>query len=145
MNDAHAAAEDLRKELEVLEGPRRWVRRALLAAALAGFLAASLVWRAVHAPPAPSRYLTASVDVGDILVKVQATGTVQPMLQVNIGAEVNGRITQVLVDVNSVVKKGDVLAEIDSTIYGAQASEAGADLAAQRAQASSAKAAYEMS
>ena len=44
----------------------------------------------------------------------------QPLLQVNVGAQVNGRVTQVLVDFNSVVKKGDVLAEIDPLIYGTQ-------------------------
>jgi len=45
-----------------------------------------------------------------VIEKVQATGTVQPMLSVSVGAQVNGRVTQVLVDFNSVVKKGDVLA-----------------------------------
>ena len=65
--------------------------------------------------PRPSPWATS-------LEKVQATGTVQPLLQVNVGAQVNGRVTQVLVDFNSVVKKGDVLAEIDPLIYGTQVS-----------------------
>jgi HlyD family secretion protein len=80
------------------------------------------------------------VAVGDVIEKVQATGTVQPLLQVNVGAQVSGRVTQVFVDFNSVVKKGDVLAEIDPLIYGTQVSAQAANLAAQRAQLAQAKA-----
>src|ERR1019366_5203424 len=61
-------------------------------------------------------------------------------LQVNVGAQVNGRVTQVLVDFNSVVKKGDVLAEIDPLIYGTQVSAQVANLSSQRAQLMQAKA-----
>jgi HlyD family secretion protein len=72
---------------------------------------------------------------------VQATGTVQPLLQVNVGAQVNGRVTQVFVDYNSIVKKGQVLAEIDPLIYGTQVNAQEANLAAQRAQLEQTKAA----
>jgi HlyD family secretion protein len=65
---------------------------------------------------------------------------VQPLLQVTVGAQVNGRVTQVFVDYNSVVKKGDVLAEIDPLIYGTQVSAQQANLAAQKAQLEQAKA-----
>jgi len=85
--------------------------------------------------------LTAEATVGDVVERVQATGTVQPLLQVNVGAQVNGRVTQVLVDFNSVVKKGDVLAEIDPLIYGTQVNAQAANLAAQKAQLEQAKAA----
>ncbi len=40
--------------------------------------------------------------MGDVAENIQATGTVQPLLQINVGAQVNGRVTQVLVDYNSV-------------------------------------------
>ncbi len=49
---------------------------------------------AQHRPPPPAKYVTATVAVGDVMEKVQATGTVQPLLQVNVGAQVNGRVTQ---------------------------------------------------
>jgi HlyD family secretion protein len=87
----------------------------------------------------------AEVSKGDVTETVQATGTVQPILQVNIGAQVNGRVTKVAVDFNSVVKKGDVLAEIDATIYGAQVSATQANIEAQKAQLASAKANAEAS
>jgi len=72
--------------------------------------------------------------------KVQATGAVQPLLQVNVGAQVNGRVTRVLVDFNSLVKKGDVLAEIDPSIYGTQVSAQQSNLLAQRARLEQARA-----
>ena len=59
---------------------------------------------------------------------MQATGAVQPLLQINVGAQVNGRVIRVLVDFNSVVKKGDVLAEIDPLIYGTQVSAQSASI-----------------
>lgn len=88
----------------------------------------------------PARYLTAQPSTGEVAEKVQATGAVQPVLQVNVGSQVNGRIAKVYVDFNSVVKKGDVLAEIDPVQYGAQVSQVSAQILAQKAQVESAKA-----
>ncbi|MDP9150116.1 MAG: efflux RND transporter periplasmic adaptor subunit, partial [Myxococcota bacterium] len=95
---------------------------------------------AKHRPPPPARFVTAAVSLGDVIEKVQATGTVQPLLQVNVGAQVSGRVSQVFVDFNSVVKKGQPLAEIDPLIYGTQVNAQQANLAAQRAQLAQAKA-----
>jgi HlyD family secretion protein len=80
------------------------------------------------------------VAPGDVVEQVQATGAVQPLLQVNVGAQVNGRVTDVLVDFNSTVKKGDVLAIIDPSIYDTQVSAQRANLLSQRAQLEQAKA-----
>ncbi len=135
-----AATEELRRALSAEEGSRRWLRRAALAGIFALVIGAGLVWRARHRPLPPAKYMTASVTTGDVVEKVQATGAVQPVLQVNVGAQVNGRVTRVFVDFNSVVKKGDVLAEIDPTLYGAQVSQGQANLASQKAQLASAKA-----
>ena len=137
------AADDLRKALAAEEGGRRWLRRLAWFGAIALVIAVGLAWRAAHRPPPPAKYITATVGVGDVVEKVQATGAVQPLLQVTVGAQVNGRVTQVFVDFNSVVKKGDVLAEIDPTLYGAQVTQSRANLDAQRAQLESAKASLE--
>jgi HlyD family secretion protein len=72
--------------------------------------------------------------------KVQATGAVQPILQVNVGSQVNGRVSEVFVDFNSVVKKGDILTVIDPIQYGAQVTQANAQVLSQKAQVASAKA-----
>jgi HlyD family secretion protein len=85
----------------------------------------------------------AVVAVGDVTEKVQATGAVQPLLQVNVGAQINGRVTRVPVDYNSIVHQGDVLAEIDPTLYGQQVTQAQAAVQAQKAALDSAKGALE--
>src|SRR6185312_7981149 len=127
------AADDLRKALAAEEGGRLWLRRVAIFGVIALVIAAGLGWRATHQPPAPSKYVTQTVTVGAVIEKVQATGAVQPLLQVNVGAQVNGRVTEVDVDFNSVVKKGQVLAVSDPTLYGQQVTQARANLAAQRA------------
>ena len=116
MTDA-AVTDELKKALAAEEGARRWVPLLVVGGALALLGGTLWTWRATHRPPPPARYQTASVARGEVIEKVQATGTVQPLLQVNVGAQVNGRVTRVPVDFNSVVKKGDVLAEIDPQIY----------------------------
>src|SRR5580704_9353523 len=140
MTDTIAATEELKKALDAEEGARRWVRRLAIALGVVVAVGGGFVWNAEHRPPAPARFTTVPVAVGDVLENVQATGTVQPLLQVNVGAQVNGRVTEVLVDYNSVVKKGDLLAEIDPLIYGTQVSAQQANLSASRAQLEQAKA-----
>lgn len=57
-------------------------------------------------------YETAQVKRADVLVTVTATGTLQAVTTVEVGAEVTGRLLSVKVDANDVVKKGQLLAEI---------------------------------
>jgi HlyD family secretion protein len=135
-----AVTDDLKRALAAEEGGRRWLRRLAFAAGAVLVVGAGLAYQAKHRPPPPAKYVTAQVTVGDVIEKVQATGTVQPLLQVNVGAQVNGRVTQVPVDFNSVVRKGDILAEIDPLIYGTQVSAQAANLNAQRAQLTQARA-----
>ncbi len=134
---------ELRQALAREEGGRRWLRRTVLAAAVALAIGAGVVVRARNKPVVPSRFLTAAASMGDVVEKVTATGTVQPVLQVNVGAQANGRVTRVFVDFNSPVKAGQILAEIDPTIYGTQVTQQEANLSAQRAQLASAKASRE--
>ena len=140
---AAAAADDLNRALGSESGGRVWVRRLAVVGAIAVAVGGGLAWRVKHRPPAAAKYVFVEVGTGDVIEKVQATGAVQPLLQVSVGAQANGRVTRVLVDFNSVVRKGDVLAEIDPTFYGAQVSQATANLQAQRAQLESAKASAE--
>ena len=134
------ASDDLRNALSAEEGGRLWLRRLAIFGVIAGLVAVGVGWRVTHRPPPPARYVTAAVATGDVVEKVQATGAVQPLLQINVGAQINGRVTRVDVDFNSVVHKGDVLAEIDPTLYGQQVTQAQATVQAQRAQLESARA-----
>jgi len=143
MSDTTAATEELKKALAAEEGGRRWLRRLAIAGGFAIAIGGGMLWQAKHRPAPPPKFVTQQVTTGDVVEKVQATGTVQPLLQINVGAQVNGRVTRVLVDFNSVVKKGDVLAEIDPTIYGTQVNAQAAQVMAQRAQMESAKAQLE--
>jgi len=61
----------------------------------------------------PVRYKTAQVRVGDLRVKVSATGKLEPITQVDVGTEVSGTIQVVEVDYNDRVKTGQVLARLD--------------------------------
>ncbi len=60
-------------------------------------------------------YVTEKVARGDLRVTVTATGTVEPVTTVTVGSEVSGRLETVLVDYNDQVKKGQVLAQLDTT------------------------------
>ncbi len=58
-------------------------------------------------------YETAVIERGNINTSVTATGTVEPITQVEVGTQVSGIIENLYVDYNSVVKKGQVIAELD--------------------------------
>jgi HlyD family secretion protein len=131
---------DVRRALAAEEGGRRWLRRAAALGVVAVLVGGGLAYRAKNRPPPNARYMTTTPSSGDVAEKVQATGAVQPLLQVNVGSQVNGRIALVHVDFNSVVKKGDVLAEIDPIQYGAQVNQVSAQVSAQKAQVESSKA-----
>lgn len=60
------------------------------------------------------RYTTAPVTRGDLSVIVTATGSVQPTEQIEVSSELSGTVRSVNVTYNSPVKKGDVLAELDT-------------------------------
>ncbi len=78
-------------------------------------------------------YSTDAVTRGPLSVKVTATGTLKPMNQVDIGAEVSGRIVKVNADFNDIVKAGAVLAEVETTQLEARRVQTEAQLASARA------------
>ena len=73
-------------------------------------------------------FQTTKVARGDITQSVTATGDLQPVVTVDIGAQVSGQIKEVLVDFNSQVKQGDVLARIDESTPTQKLRQAEADL-----------------
>ncbi len=78
-------------------------------------------------------FQTAKVSRGDITQSVTATGDLQPVVTVDIGAQVSGQIKEVLVDFNSKVKAGDVLAKIDESTPLQRLNQANADLESTKA------------
>jgi len=84
--------------------------------------AATWYWWTSGAPPV--HYKTAQVDRGSIIAIVTATGTVNPVVSVQVGSQVSGKIATLLADFNSVVKQGQSLAQIDQQPFQARVSQA---------------------
>ena len=87
------------------------------------------------------QYKTAPATVGSIRSVVTATGTVNPVVTVNVGTQVSGTIKRIYADYNSVVKKGQLIAEIDPATFQAQVNQARANLLAAKANVLKAQAA----
>lgn len=105
-----------------------------VAASGAGFA----LYRVAFAQPAPAFRFT-TVERGDIQALVSATGTLQAVKTVSVGTQVSGQISELLVDFNDHVKKGQLLARIDPTIAQQGVADAQASLEKVQAQASQAK------
>lgn len=88
-------------------------------------------------------YRFAKIDRGEIVATVSATGTIDAVKKVEIGSEVSGRIDKILVDFNSVVTKGQVLAELDQDSFRTRVDQARANLQATQAGLGDAKAGIE--
>lgn len=76
-----------------------------------------------------SQYVTDKITRGDIITAVTATGTLNAVTSVNVGAQISGQITKLFVDFNSVVKKGQIIALIDPALTQAQVDQARANVA----------------
>ncbi|HEY0891581.1 MAG TPA: efflux RND transporter periplasmic adaptor subunit [Cellvibrio sp.] len=115
----------------------RFFRSRLGAIALLVFvlIVVGLLWRNVFAgDDTDVVYTTEPVTRGDIENLVTATGTLQPQDYVDVGAQVSGQLKKLHVEVGSEVKAGDLLAEIDATVYAAKVDATRAQLRNQQAQ-----------
>ncbi|MBI5967639.1 MAG: efflux RND transporter periplasmic adaptor subunit [Deltaproteobacteria bacterium] len=95
---------------------------ALIAAAAFGW---TYFFRGKESQP---RYRAAKVERGSISTFVTANGTVNPVTTVLVGTQVSGTIQKLYADYNSIVKKGQLIAQIDPAIFQAQVSQAKAKL-----------------
>ena len=71
---------------------------------------------------------TEKVQMGDVHTTITATGTIEPVTSVTVGTQVSGIVSKLYVDYNSVVKKGQVIAELDKTNLTSELSTARANL-----------------
>jgi HlyD family secretion protein len=109
--------------------PTIWIVCALLLVAGAGFT----YFRSGNKEVAP-RYKTESAKMGKLVVKVSATGNLQPTNNVEVSSELSGIVTQVFVDDNDRVKKGQVVAQLDLSKLRDGVAKSRASLAAANAQ-----------
>lgn len=84
---------------------------------------------------APQGFRLAKIERGDLVAAVSSTGTLNPVVSVQVGSQVSGQIKEIFVDYNSVVKRGDVIARIDPDSFTLRVNQAMADLEAGRATA----------
>lgn len=83
---------------------------------VAAALVAGIVLYAVQAPAKPPQYITATVERGDIENAVLATGTLEGIRQVDVGAQVSGQLKSLKVKLGDKVAEGQWLAEIDPLV-----------------------------
>ncbi len=105
-----------------------WIGLGIGIAAVVGV--AAYVWTR---PKDEVKWRMAKLDRANVTQRVVATGIVNPVVQVAVGTQVSGVITALYVDYNSIVKKGQLVAEIDPTVWVSQLQDAQASL--DRAQA----------
>jgi len=121
-------------ELDALLGTaahRPWWKRPtpwIVLVLLLGAAGASTWWSGRQAAQAVPRYVTEALARGRLAVTVTATGTLQPINKADIGSELSGTVAKVLVDVNDRVRRGQVLAELDTAKLGDQVARSSANL-----------------
>jgi HlyD family secretion protein len=117
------------------KGKRLWLGTGLAVLVVAGYCAARL-----GGGDSAARFRTGEATRGELIVKVTATGKLQPLNKVDVGSEVSGLVESVFVDDNDYVKRGQVLARLDVSKLQDQVTNAGAALASAEALVLQAKA-----
>lgn len=129
--------------LEQGQRRRRVMRYVWTGVAVVSAVAGFFFWQKRNTEPARLQFEQTAVTLGTLNETVTATGTLNPVDSVELGAEVTGRLIHVNVDVNDEVKVGQVLAEIDPEQLRARLQEATASLTSAFANQRNAEASYD--
>lgn len=113
---------------------RKWTGIAVAAAAA---VVLTTYWLTRTSPP---QHFTARVELGEIRDVVEATGTINAVITVQVGSQVSGTIAKLFVDFNSQVRKGQTVALIDPALFQGALLQATADLENAKANLQGAKA-----
>jgi HlyD family secretion protein len=106
---------------------RSWKRWGVIAGAL--LLIGLCIWYVKFRSGNAPQYVTAPVTRGDLTQLVTATGQLNPVTNVQVGCQISGTIAKLYVDFNSPVTNGQLVAQIDPSIYQANVHSAEGDLA----------------
>jgi HlyD family secretion protein len=109
-------------------GMKWWIILVLLLAAGGGGW-----WYYKNKQPSTPEFTTAKLTRGEVIQAVTATGTLNPVLNVQVGSQVSGIIQQLFADFNSVVKSNQVIAQLDPATYRANLASAESELASAKA------------
>jgi HlyD family secretion protein len=111
------------------------IRKVVIALVVLGLVGGAAAWYVQRGGDQDVAFRTATVARGDLLVSISATGTLEPEEVIDVGAQVAGQILTFgkdadgkTVDYGSHVEAGTVLAQIDDSLYKAQAAEANAQV-----------------
>ncbi len=119
---------------------KRWLKIGLPLILIIVIIAGVSLARRRNAAGVPSDYFTATVTRGALKKVVNATGVVQTVVTVPVGSQVSGQIEELYADYNSVVKRGQLLAKLDTRNLEAQVANSKASVAAAEARLRSAEA-----
>ena len=115
--------------MKMKQRPRRtWAKWALLAGLAVALAVGVELWR-MHTANAIG-YETVAVERGSVQASVTATGTLNAVVDVQVGSQVSGNIKALYADFNTKVTKGQLVAEIDPQVFQTQVDQATAALAA---------------
>ena len=103
----------------------KWTLLLLLAAIGAG---GYFYWQKSQQKTELNRYRTVAVELGDVAQTASANGTLNPVVLVSVGTQVSGTVKKLYVDFNDKVTKGQVLMELDPSLYQAQAMQSEANV-----------------
>ena len=118
---------------------KKWIKWIVLLLVVIGGGIGAYLYQKAHAAPDIS-YKTAPVEKRKITAKITASGNIQATVTVTIGAQVSGRISKLMVDFNSTVKKGDLVAKIDPQLPQAAVEQSNANYLQAKAGVTKAKA-----
>jgi len=90
-------------------------------------------WEKKNAEKAKPQYTVAKVEKGDVVQQVTASGTLNPLINIQVGSQISGQIIKLHADFNSKVKAGELVAEIDPASYKTKLLQNEADLASAQA------------
>src|SRR5208282_3258766 len=106
----------------------RWPRR-IFFLALVGALLAGGAWYLNTSHTDQPQYVTANATRGDLTQAVTANGTLNPVVNIQVGSQISGNIAKLFADFNSLVKSNQVVAQLDPAVFIAAVHQAEGDLA----------------
>ena len=123
------------------------IKRIVITVIIFGIVAAAIAMYLRKSSGQPILYRTAAITRGDLMVSISATGTVEPEEVIDVGAQIAGQIlkfgqdkTGKTIDYGSVIEAGTILAQIDDSLYTADAAQAAALVQVNKASLQSAEA-----
>jgi HlyD family secretion protein len=105
----------------------------IVAIVMAVILGSYLFFRRSPSPSPETTYVTVPVEKGALKAEINSTGTIKPLVEVQVGSQVSGTIKKLYADFESIVKEGQLIALVDPDTYEAKAEQSKANLQSAKA------------